>query len=145
MKLLSFFVVLVFFASCGDINALVSLEPEQQCWKISNRIEASIEHTGGALSLPVMIELDDDYPFSNLYLKVSLSSAGTQDTSWTQTQTFVDPLGNWSVPSSGGVHAIRHTILMDAVFPAGNYSLSLGHYMRPERICGVHSVSILSN
>lgn len=135
--------LMIFLTSCGD-NSLVEVKPEADCWKFSQRLEIDIDHPGGKLGLPVRLSLTSDYPFSNMYLQARLSSNDGLDTSWTTSYTFVDRLGKWEVEAQSGNYKISHPILADAEFPAGSYSLTLGHAMRPERICGVESVAILN-
>ena len=144
MRSLWLCIVASLLVACGGRTALAELAPKEACWKISNRIEVNISHPGGTLDLPVELALTAEYPFSNLYLKATLKSGIGVDTSWTMTKTFVDPLGNWLVAEKAGSYRVNYDILRKQDFPAGDYTISLGHNMRPERVCGVEVVRLLA-
>ena len=142
MRILWLCMIASMLVACSGEAPLADLEPREACWKISNRLEANFSHAGGPLEMPVELALTGNYPFSNLYLKVTLSTEAGVDTSWIMSETFVDPLGNWLVPLKGGSYTISHNILRKQDMPAGNYSLTLGHNMRPERVCGVKAIRL---
>jgi gliding motility-associated lipoprotein GldH len=130
--------------ACSD-QGLAHLEPDSACWKYSQALKAEIDHRGGPLAIPVKLCLTNDYPFSNMYLNVNISSQNGMDTSWTKNHTFIDALGNCEVKAHSGSYSIDHPVMLNPDLPAGKYTVKLGHNMRPERICGVESITILPN
>ncbi|MFK7970442.1 MAG: hypothetical protein AB8F95_08750 [Bacteroidia bacterium] len=129
------------FLAC-EPEAIVSLEPEGACWKISNRLSWSHEHDGGRLEFPVIISMDGEYPFSNMYLKAHITGDGL-DTTITSSYTFVDPLGNWLVEQEGSLYKVAHPLFKKIELHSGSYTISLQHNMRPERVCGVHDIRVV--
>lgn len=135
--------ILVIFTLNGCApDAISSLKPKDTCWGDSEILSFEIEHTGGQFPLEIALLFTDDYAFSNIYLKLQVK--GPED--WTfddfQTETFIDPLGNWQMEQKGNAFPYLFTSFSDLELPqAGTYHFELSHFMRKDPLCGVKMVS----
>lgn len=140
LKILGF-AFLVNFLACKE-PPLALLENKDGCWEISNPLDLSVTVEAPRPTLMLEFELGQDYPYQNLYIKLSWDGPeGKHDT--LLLDQFVSPVGEWMVPPSGGVvnRVFQDGFALPVMTP-GSYNLRIQHFMRDDRLCEVNSVSI---
>jgi len=89
------------------------------------------------------IRNDRDYPFSNLWLFVTIDQPGGTRLTDTVEVVLADPAGKWQGKGFAGVYDHRILYRHNIYFPvAGEYRFSLRHGMRTTRLKGITDVGI---
>lgn len=132
--------------SCGGKDGVHRINPENTCWEAKEALSFEIDHGGGQFPLEIALLFTDDYPFSNLYLKLEVT--GPEDWKYEdlKTETFIDPLGNWMVAQQGNNFPYTFSSFSNLELPsAGKYHFHLSHNMRKDPLCGIQAVTARIN
>ncbi len=125
--------------ACSE-EGIEILRPEGACWKAEEVMTFDLEKEA-AQKLEVQLLFTDDYSFSNIYLRLEVNGPDGWQKSFRQTETFLDPLGNWQVEQKGKLFPYTFTAFTGLELPAdGKYSFRLTHDMRQEPLCGVEAI-----
>lgn len=114
-------------------------------WAAPDTLETRFEITeaGTRYDLSLGLQLNDDYPFQNIYLK-SLLFTPTGDTSEALFELQLnDAYGYWNAERSWlGTYSFKGTIGQGLALPAGGYTLQLVQYTRRDTLPGLEGLSL---
>ncbi|HPT31526.1 MAG TPA: gliding motility lipoprotein GldH [Prolixibacteraceae bacterium] len=86
---------------------------------------------------------DRSYPFSNLWLFVAIENPLGETRKDTIQLILADPSGNWLGKGFSGIYTHRALYMQNVYFPdPGNYSIRIGHGMRPSLLKGITDIGI---
>ncbi len=105
------------------------------CWRMEDTLSVAIPaEVQGPFFLT--LDLDQDFAYRNLYLKVLLGS-----TPLLVSDTFQDEAGNWQVPLNGKTATIRFDQPLEPEVgkPA---TLKIYHFMRDASLCHVRALRV---
>ncbi|MEM6261800.1 MAG: hypothetical protein AAGI38_04785 [Bacteroidota bacterium] len=135
-QLIHFCVVGLFLQGCGGPAPLIRFIPGEGCW--SREVPMQYEVEEAPVSLSVLFE--DDYDFSNLYLRVQVKENEEVIADTVFSQVVVDPYGEWVCESNGGIHTCSFPLNIGS--PAAGSQLVVHQYMRPDKLCGIKEVQV---
>lgn len=128
--------------SCGE-DFDTTLNPADECWDIKEELSLLADISTATVRPELLFSFDQDYPFTNLQLKmVCTSPSGEKETREFQT-TVLSATGDWLIePSAGGYQVIIALADEFETTEPGEYTFTLIHNMRDDRICGIRSVGL---
>ena len=130
--------------SCSDTSAITFI-PENDCWDSEQVWTFELEQKE-AEGMEIRLRFTDAYPFSNLYLKLEVEGPQGWKQSYRQTETFIDPYGNWQVEQKGSYFPVIFSSFSNLDLPAaGTYYFRLTHDMRKEPLCGIQQLELALN
>lgn len=134
-------IIACILSSCSP-EGISQINPENDCWEAKDALSFDITHEGGQFPLEIALLLTDDYTFSNLYLKLEITGPAEWKYEDLQTETFIDPLGNWQMDQKGNSFPYIFSAFSNLELPQqGTYHFRLTHQMRKDPLCGVKAVS----
>jgi gliding motility-associated lipoprotein GldH len=117
----------------------------ESCWPASDTLTYTFEaEAGEVLQTAFQVQLQENYPYRNLFLKVMLlaPSGDRQDT--LVQEIFVDELGYWMREPDwrGGYTVDLRDTLRFTCRETGKYALRYTHYMRDSVLCYVDGTAM---
>ena len=89
------------------------------------------------------IRNDRSYPFSNLWLFVTIESPKGETRTDTVQVILADPAGKWLGKGFSGIYNNRPLYMQNVSFPdPGNYTVRILHGMRPSQLKGITDIGI---
>lgn len=133
--------VLVSLLGCGSGPTEVKEFPTN-CWKLADPLVAEVALSPEASRILLDLQLGQDYPYQNLYLKLSWKGPdGAADT--LVNDTLITPEGVWLVnPSGGKVNWTFQDGISLPIRQAGTYQIRVEHFMRDDRLCEIDRIAL---
>lgn len=127
---------------CGETFD-VSYSPENECWNIDKHVALTSSISMESVSPEIRFNFDQDYPFTNLQLKMSCVSP-SGEVQVIEFQTIVlTSTGDWLIePTAGGYQVTIAPADKFTTTESGEYTFSLIHNMRDDQVCGIRSVGL---
>jgi len=138
--------LMLYMYGCRQINHFSAAEqiPESG-WQISNRIGFDVEITDTLSAFDIFFTLrnNNDYPFRNLYLFITVVSPEGYAIKDTLEYQLSDEKGNWFGSGLGDIHDLTVPFKRDVLFPeSGSYRFIIEHGMREEELKGIIDIGI---
>jgi gliding motility-associated lipoprotein GldH len=132
--------------SCSDHWAEEEVAFERGCWAKGDTVTLTFESTDTSrvyqLSFP--IQVNEDYPFHNIYLHAILTAPSGDASLLEDEFILADRTGTWLSEPSGDVVNFQLNMADGLRFnQTGTYRIQLFHYMRQEDLCGVEEAGIV--
>ncbi len=129
---------------CGGSMASASLSPDENCWAIEDSLMLSCEvDEPGTYQLVFPITFTESYTYQNLYLYVKVTTPSGKVTAAPYNYVLMNEYGEWYEKPKGEKISFElplgRNIRMEE---KGTYTFSVCHYMRNEKLCGIHSVAV---
>lgn len=138
----AFFCIFLFLGACQNNHSTFSQDFSQNCWSANDSLHFShhIEQPASA-GIAIAATYNEDYPFQNIYLRVSLKSPSGKASSYLVLDTLMDKMGKWR-----GEMGEKHNLTMDTLplklTEKGQYEIHIAQYMRKDTLCGIESIRI---
>ena len=139
--------IIAFFALLSSCDTVYEqkIEIADQEWSYKDSVLFSIDVTETQSQYNVFIDLEnsDLYPFSNLYLFISIKSDDNKVITDTVDVTLADYKGQWYGDKSGDNYEGHYLFKRAIIFPKeGEYQFSIKHGMRKDTLAGITAVGI---
>lgn len=133
---------LVTLTACGEAFD-VTYSPDGECWDTDKALTLTATVTTPSVRPELLINLDQDYPFTNLQLRmVATSPSGEEDVYDFQT-TVLTSTGDWLIEQAEGGYQVIIALADEfETTEGGEYTFSLRHNMRENQVCGLRSVGL---
>lgn len=127
---------------CGE-SFDVTYSPEGECWDIDQQVTLTSSLAAASVSPELLLNFDQDYPFTNLQLNMSCTSPSGEVTVSEFQTTVLSATGDWLIePATGGYQVIIALADEFETPVPGEYTFTLTHNMRDDQVCGIRSVGI---
>lgn len=136
--------VSLLLAGCTPSLVDTSLAPAGGRWAVSDSLSAGFEvvDTTQAYRLRLSLNLTEDYPYRNLYVRFRLQPPNGSAQVATPEFVLQDVYGNWNVTRTwAGNYALSAVLNDSAVFhKRGQWQVSLGAFTRSDTLPGVSAI-----
>lgn len=134
------------FSSCDPGRVIDEYHSiDKGIWQADSVISFEFSMTGKKENhnLYFNIRHDQNYPFSNLWLFVTIDPPKGESVTDTVQVILAEPSGKWLGRGLSGVFDQRQIYRRNVFFPEnGLYSIHIRHGMRPEKLKGINDVGI---
>lgn len=114
---------------------------ETNCWPITDTLDFTLSKKAGQFE-QLVIDLQEEYPYQNLYLKLFYESPDGKQGELMMSDTLSSPSGEWYIENKGSFYRGRFSNALELPGPEGDYRCRLIQFMREENLCGVRQVAI---
>lgn len=140
------FFVSIFLVSCSSGDEIVSMKSLDGIWNKKNELkfEVNIEENQAPKNIIFVIRNNNDYPYSNLFVKAYVKADG-QKKFKTDTLNYVlaKPNGEWLGEGFGETKEIMFLYKSKQIFPKkGKYTIGIIQAMRKDNLKGIEDVGI---
>jgi len=139
--------LILVMSSCGGTGQQLERKFDDKGWRYADSLVFPIDNadTSSARQLRVQLELNDNYPYSNLYLKFRVKTPKGQQSQSLTEFILSDPLGNWNVDKSwfGGYKFEQVLVKNIRLQETGQYEIHIAQFMRNDTLPGVSRVSFI--
>lgn len=140
--LASLFSLLMLLQACEQDSFEFSHQFEANCWAIGDTLTFSLKKENGKVG-QIVVDLLEDYPYQNLYLKLFFQSSDGQSGEILLSDTLSLPSGEWLMEKRNGYYRGDFSSPIELEGKDGQFQCRLIQYMREERLCGFRQVAIL--
>lgn len=124
----------------------VSQKFEHKAWYYADslKLRIPVEDTTRSYQLKLRMQLDESYPYRNLYVKFKLQPPKGKPTESQLDFVLADAAGKWNVEKGmGGLYTFDEVLMKNLRLPQpGEYTLGIKQYMRVDTLPGVRSIQL---
>ena len=134
----------VILSSCNEVyNQKIDVVNQELSYKDSLLFNVNVTETEQQYNVFIDIENTDLYPYSNLYLFISIKSTDSIVITDTVDVTLANYKGQWYGDKSGENYQGHYLFKRAIVFPKeGNYQFSIKHGMRKDTLVGINALGV---
>ncbi len=134
--------MIVTATSCGETFD-VTFSPDNECWEIEESLSLTSGVTVPSVRPELLFNFDQDYPFTNLQLKMVCTTPSGKEELYEFQTTVLSATGDWLIePAAGGYQVVIALADEFVTTEAGEYTFTLRHNMRDDQVCGIRSVGL---
>lgn len=137
---------LITFSACDNARVYEKYFPvSEQEWKLNDKKTFAVEvnDTTQAYNLYINIRHTEAYPYSNLWVKLSMKDPAGKEQSQRIGFTLAEPGGRWLGTGLGDIYDDRFPVMQKVQLPkAGTYQFIVQHDMRMDNVPGIMDVGI---
>ncbi|GAB4403528.1 MAG: hypothetical protein OHK0039_02830 [Bacteroidia bacterium] len=129
-------------ASCNQRGYLFSHTFEGSCWPEADTLVFDYVPSADKQVLAIDLQLEPDYPYQNIYLRLFHSVDGQAVDTLLIADTLMDAAGNWRSSPAGGDYTSELTVPVRTEETGKTHTFRLIQYMRASSLCGVRSIGV---
>lgn len=131
---------LVLLSSCSPDGVSNIMEQDDECWHWDEKVELAFDNQDTSMvhQLKFIAEFGPDYGYSNLHIRLHITSPSGIDTAYRFSFMLMDKEGNWyGVPGGGGAEFEFDLSQPVSFSEVGEYKFKVEPYMLDQQLCGV--------
>lgn len=134
--------LIVTATGCGETFD-VTFSPNNECWEIEESLTLSSGVTVPTVRPELQLTFDQDYPYTNLQLKMSCTAPSGKEEVYEFQTTVLSATGDWLIESAAGGYQVIIALADEfETTEVGDYTFTLTHNMRDDQICGIRTVGL---
>ncbi len=143
--LLGLFLGCLLMQSCQKHWAESGQNFDAGCWEATDTLLLSFDNTdtNQVYRLQFPLEVTEDYPFNNIYLRAILTSPSGEASVIPSEFKLSSNAGEWYSEPKGDIIPFNLSIADGLRFnQVGAYTVKLFHFMRDDQVCGINRAGI---